>query len=120
MRLILLVADFSAETLWTQDALRFPWKAAGDAFLLQVFEVLRQLLGLPQQLGAYISLALLELSISFGCENVGFFQVMAMLSGKPLGKFMAVWGYCIMSSFPKIILTQCTCWGGSVLLHFVF
>ena len=86
---------------------------------MQVFEVLRQLLGLPQQLGAYISLALLEFSISFDCENVGIFQFMAMLSGKPLGKFMAVWGYCIVSRFPKIILTQCTCWGGSVLWHFV-
>ena len=28
-----------------------------------------------------------------------------------------VWGYCIVSSFPKIILNQCNCWGGTVLWH---
>ena len=26
-------------------------------------------------------------------------------------------GYCIVSSFPKIILNQCNCWGGTVLWH---
>jgi hypothetical protein len=31
-----------------------------------------------------------------------------------------VWGYCIVSSFPKIILTQCNCWGGTLLCQGFF
>ena len=38
----------------------------------------------------------------------------------PLFQFMLYPDYCNVSSFPNIILNQCTCWGGTVLWQLVF